>query len=662
MRTRPAFSGLIGLIGLIGRFSSVAAILAGGPVAAAEGGPDRSDGPDGPGDPGGVAVSYLIDVARGRVSLEPGGGTAIIDSSGRKLAEIRGLLAGLEDELADGKLEALETRVLDDAAAVIVTRHVAFDLSRISVHPVGLLKRDGRWLPAPVPGSFENTGISYSPGIARQARELEAWMARQREQRIVDLREKLREKLRQGIAETITPEKLAALSPEELVFTFIRARQTGDLHLALACLGGLEQPPPPDWDKVLQRTTRGFHRPAGESPRWSELSARGRIRCVVSTDPGDPLTIVSVGSINPLERSPEVRIRHYTVLKTTAGTQRLRFPPWLASMEEDPEEADPIDAPLAEAFAGSLLARHPAESFADPQALARSFCASLGQDDFLATLPHLTKATGAEADRLLDEVRRLWREARNSRDLPPMLLGIEQEGATAVAFLCPVEPGNSRIKRHQVELVRLDQGPSGWLVAGRIPATGSTGLDEPLAGRIGEARLRREPEWLRHLGLVAPNPREGGEVAEAPLETLAGNWVAALENRDLAAMIRCVAAGDGREAAEDLMESLGNEIASNRRPELGSVQRAGPWAAIIVHFSAEDEESLDLLYPVLETTAGPRILVGETLFRPDSRTRKFLNRSSWKLLEERFDPEKLEGLRSIYDRFRRSEPETPPSK
>lgn len=606
------------------------------------------------GEPSEVAVSYLIDVARDRVSLEPGGGTAIIDSSKRKLAEIRKQLAKLEDQLAEGDLEALDARVLDDAAGVIVARHVAFDLSRISVHPVALLKRDGKWLPAPVPGSFENTGITYLPAIAAQARTLEKWMAEQRENRVSDLRARLREKLRRGMAAELTREQLAAMTAEELVLTFIRARQAGNLHLALACLGGLEDPLPPDWDRTLHRTTHGFHRPAGSSPRWSELSARGRVRCAVAIDPGDPLTIVSIGSINPAERSPEVRIRHYTVLEGSDGTKRLRFPPWLASVERDPEEADPIDAPLARAFASRLLDAHPPQAPDDPHEAARRFATRLAGDDFTAVLPHLARGGEDEARRLLDEACDLWKSARNPQRIPPLLLGLEAGDAAAVAFLAPLNPSNARIKRHRLRLVRLEPREGGWLVTGRVPATGPTGLDGDLDRRVTDARLRGEAEWLHQLGLAGVPDRPLGRPAGDELEALARDWVAALGQRDLARMLACVAgdAGDG-----GLMKSLGNELASGRTPALVAVKREGNWAAIVVRFEAADEEPLELLYPVLATAAGPRILVAETLFPPDSRTREFLNRGSWKRLEGHFAEPELDGLRTIYDNFRGPQPD-----
>ena len=139
--------------------------------------------------PGKAAIAYLEQVRDGKLNLDPGKATAISPHIlEKKRLSIASRLKRLENDLGKGKLELGREKVEGDLAAVLIWKADGFDPSQMQVIPVGMVKRDGRWLATPVPASFENCGISYVADTRKRIEALESWMLRGQVEDLFQLR------------------------------------------------------------------------------------------------------------------------------------------------------------------------------------------------------------------------------------------------------------------------------------------------------------------------------------------------------------------------------------------------------------------------------------------------------------------------------------------
>ncbi len=109
-----------------------------------------------------TALAFLKKASKNEIKVNED--TAIAEGTTReKLKSIIDRLERLGKELGDGKREVISSKVDGQLAGVIVAQYDEFDPVQVSMHAVALIQRDDIWLAAPVPASFENTGISYVP-------------------------------------------------------------------------------------------------------------------------------------------------------------------------------------------------------------------------------------------------------------------------------------------------------------------------------------------------------------------------------------------------------------------------------------------------------------------------------------------------------------------
>src|SRR5690606_25873473 len=131
-----------------------------------------------------------------------------------------------------------------DLAGVIVSQVTHYDATTVQVHAVAMVRRDGKWLPAPSPASFDGTGLLFRPELIERARALEEWMIRARGEQFARLRENLFAALVEDMKGAASTALLARGDPDAMVAAFANACRQGDIPAALALAGGLEQPFP----------------------------------------------------------------------------------------------------------------------------------------------------------------------------------------------------------------------------------------------------------------------------------------------------------------------------------------------------------------------------------------------------------------------------------
>jgi len=617
----------------------VAGILLLSPLAHGESGPSDA------------AVAFLINVARERVDISED--TALDDgTTAEKETIIRESLKRLSSIVEEGELRAIDEKIDGDLAAVLVSRIIDYDPSQVQIFAIAMLKRDDRWLPAPVLASFENTGITYLPKLSTSSKKLEDWMLTERTNQLTRLRDDVQADLLDDIQKAGNLDELRSDSPEEIVQKFIDACRTKDLPAALVYLGGLEKDLPKNWDDILRFIATNIRETKKPNESWRHITSTTGARVVIETDTFADGAMVSIGEFAPFERTPgqpAITVFHFPLERSDQDTWRLRLPSWLLDGVL-PDDGDPSDAELVKAFPKKLLEHHKPETFSDPTALMESLQKALSSPRFEAILPHIGIPPSGDALPVLERAASLWREFRGRDSQSPLLLEVRQDGDQACALLSLFDDRNPQIRRSLIQRIFLQQKDKQWSIPAN-PHETSDKTSQELTAWAEEASGLSEADWLARLGLATTIGGIPADSAPTEAEALAAAkaWLEALHSRNPRAILRSVAAFDDDRGSKNLFRTIGHELQTDHQTEVLKIHRLGRWAAASTHAvsTQRSDDPYFLLYPIVSTQSGPRVLAEAVLFHADTRSREFLNSSTWNRLDDRLPEAAVAELKEI---------------
>lgn len=618
------------------------------------------------------AVKFVEKLRDKKVDLAPGRDTALSPATGedkRKLIEER--IARMAGELGSGELEAGPGKVDGDMAAVLVRQAAGFDPARLRVIAVGLVRKDNRWQPAPVPGSFENTGLGYDAEIVKRLAALEAWMMREQVLDLTALREKTADRLREAISARLKPDDLHESSPEKLMKRLLDACVKRDQATVLGLIGGLETELPKDWSNRVAAVDEGLSATPKNSP-WRLLSSPGVIRTVALVhsqtsdhEAGLDLAFLDASGGTTKFSSPKIRTLEFHFTRNTEGLWRIELPEIFfapPAEDENGEEVKPVEEPVLEALPKALRRDYPATPFASSKEALDALMKGLRGDTPAALIPLLDLEGESTAVRL--GVMRLamnWQDLHQSDARTPLLLAFHELGAGAVAafqLFSAKEPDRSDLR-----LFYFSKLDSGWLLtSGLRPAD-----PPPEAMRaIKDWVNARSPEWSKNWeSLALSNSPElaaipaGEPPSEAEAKATFERWSAAITEGDPTAAMACTAHLKVDRGPARLLRNLGYEFIGAQKSKLPHTQlgiiRKGSWCAVSARIGkAGDAAATYPLYPLVNTPQGPRILAEIDLFANGTRTRDYLNEAIWGRLNSIGAGEASAALREIYEAHRKN--------
>jgi len=607
--------------------------------------------------PARAAIAYLDQARSGRAKLEdvsalfPGTTT-------EKRASIRERLGRLAITLGEAELEPIETKVERDLAAVLVAQTDPLDPSQIHVHAVGLLRREGEWRAAPLPGSFDNTGIRYHPKLGPAARELERWMSLRSARELEPLRERRQAELLAAVREA-EGVAAAAHDPEHLALRFLEACARRDLPAALACIGGLEKPRPDDWNETLRLLAEGLRRPAHQSPgNWSLLRSDDALRIPVASEIDGDQASVHIAHFNPAERKGGRRLPLVSLdfELSAAGDPpwRLELPLWLRDPALEPGGPDTGEPEFADRVARALFARETPAAHETPDALAAALVEALRSDGFPALVRLIDGDAAEHPDDTLFHAARLWRDLGSGDPVSPLVLATRSQGEVGLISLAHFDHRRPDIQAKLISHLPLRRDDEGWLLDPALDER-DRALPEPAAEWVAAAELRNAADWLLLVTAAHEIPDPEADPAAAPAADAArrqvATWLEAAEARQVRrALTAATFFGDSR-GADKLLRSLAQELRDRSSARIIGVARRDPWAGVVVRHQPSEPglEPSHLLYPVVATEEGPRLLAEATLFHADTRARDFLNGAVWKELERRLPDAHVEALARLLE-------------
>jgi hypothetical protein len=589
------------------------------------------------GDPGETALRFLEKVRGHELNLEPGGDTALAPhTSTRKRQQIARRLDRMAREIDQTPLEVGAVRLDGELAAVLVCKNGGFDPNTLRVFPIALVRQATGWKPAPVPASFENTGLGYDPSLRKRLAALQDWMLREQVIDLARLREQSAERARREIEKSLPAGTLRALDSKQVAERFLSACDRRSLPEILGLLGGLSVTPPEDWSRRLASADAAM-RSATPARPWRLLASKEVLRAVVHHEEDEETALFSVACLDPSgntarSSTPKIELLHFELSKSTDGLWQIDPPESFFSALEEAEEPGDLepDAALMDVFADRLLESHPPSPHGNARQAAVDLIASLQAEDPRALLRLIRPvAEPAEAREHLIRAAQLWGALR---EFSPPRIGIalttREEGEQAVA-MCQLFsiPNPDRL---DLRTFHFRKSAEGWLWIPMPPAE----VSDPLQVWIREETRRRQESWQEDLLAdcveIVALP-ESGAPLEAEAREVVGAWLKAAREGDVETALRFCARLATPGSKTTVLRNLGYEIAGlqrgSRLPAVTAVHREGIWAAVAMESASAEHPSFPL-YPLIRTPEGPRILMEIDLIASGSRSRDFLNRTA----------------------------------
>ena len=600
-------------------------------------------------DPGQTAVHYLEQVRAGKVNLEPDKDTALSPVTGDdKRAEIARRLQQLGKELSPESFAAQEVKTDGEFAAVLVKQDSPFDASKLRVEPVALLRKGDTWLPAPLPGSFENTSMGYDANRNRRQGELVGWMHAQQPLALEALRSGAKERLRQMIGEKVAVDDLRTYPPSLLAHRFLDACHRRDSATILGLMGGLSDPPFGGATETPANLNRLFTSKPDTSEWRHFVSPEGIVSILGETVEGDsarvPFGFLDATAGKP--GAPRFSMGELVFHRDADGAWRLTWP----AQPEDQLRGTESQNEFLSKMPEKLRASFPVTPCSTATEIHHALPAALLQSDPTVSLPlmDLTGEPETTCNRLLAFASiRHQLPALGSFLLVP--IAFHEQGDSAIAayqVFRPQEPG-----RTDLRLFHFKKSAPGWLWYPEGAVNKSFAALSAIAER---EKAGWEKEWKRRLlgpssALDSPAPVEApGE--DAAREVFARWQTALAKGEPFAALAETAHLPMGEDEPSNLLRNFGYEWIAAHKPDVSpatvlGVVRHGRWAGVSVRTNKSDGPADYPLYPIVQTPAGPRLLLEIDLASGD-RTRAFLNEASLQRLGANADA--IAELRQLF--------------
>ena len=608
-------------------------------------------------DPGATAVHFLEMVRTKKLNLEPGGDTALSpQTSEQKRKEIARRLERLARDLGTDPLEVGAMKLDDDLAAVLVRKIGGFDPGRLQVIAVAMVKRGADWAVAPVPASFENSGVGYAAVLRQRLASLEDWMLREQAIDLQKLRDQSADRMRRKISESLPLETLRNLTSKQAAERFLAACDRRDLPEIFGLLGGLASPLPNDWSLRLRAAETAVAAAAEGRHPWRLLIAAEVLRVLVHHEEDGDSATISIGCLDPAGNPPRVLVPrielvHLDLSKSSDGLWRIDPPESFLQEETTPEEAvdDAPDPELLEAFPAKLAALYPPVAQPTAEQARQVLLDTLRTGSPGALFAHIRLDRNELAARnSCVRAAGIWWTLREPSNvgcaLPLAWQEDEHHAAAACQFFSARNPD-----RLDLMVLYFDKSAGGWFWT---PDPGPE--TEKSFHEWSEVQTKRwQDEWqnaiLKECPVLGKIP-DSGAPADDESRQLVEAWFKATRAGDVMAALRLTARLDLADSPAALLRNLGYEMTGTRHnpnpPTIAGIHRGGILTAVGTRSATEGAPSFPL-YPVIATPKGPRILLEIDLFAAGSRSRDFLNKTALARLRKA-SADATDDLASLY--------------
>ncbi len=618
-----------------------------------------------PSDPGETAVHFLEKVRAKNLDLAPGADTALSpQTSEAKRKEIARRIERMAQDLGDDPLEVGAMKLDGDLAGVLVRKISGFDPNRMQIFPIALVKRGTEWTAAPVPASFENSGVRHTTALRQRLKTLEDWMLREQVLDLAHLRDQSAERMRRKIEEKLPAATLRTLDYQQVVARFLNATKTRNLPEIFGLLGGLAAELPPDWPSRITAAQNAVAAGSEVTLPWRLLMSNDILQTIVHQEEEGRSALISIACLDPSGSTtnlshPPLQLVHLDLTKSKDGLWRINLPGYFlqksVSPDEEPNEEpneepdDKLDVDLLDAFPAKLSQSYPATPQPTAEAARNAVISAFHEGDLSSIMRLIDLSGGAQTAReSCIRAAQLWWVFRAPsavrRALP---LGLHEErdhAAASFQFFSSRNPD-----RLDLQILYFKKSTAGWIWT-PIPSPESmASFSEWLTLQTEKWRDQWQNVLLNDCPVLDKLP-ETDAPTEEECRNLVESWLQAVYAGDIIAALRFTARLNMPESKDSLLRNQGYELSDARKnkrpPPIIGVYRGRNWAAVGTQMES-DQKTFSPLYSVVATPSGPRILPEIDLSASSKRSRDFLNKTTLKRLGK-FNPDAATQLEKLF--------------
>lgn len=522
----------------------------------------------------------------------------------------------------------------------------------VQVIGLGLLRQeDGTWQVGPALGSLENMSATLAADPRRSITEGTRWIVREVPKYFASGVDDAKATLFAAIAEEEKVGIISSDDPLAVADRFFDLDDRGKLAGVLAYLGGIDRPLPEDWTDTVEE--------------WSQLMAVRKQQRARGDLSSEAMVTIAVGTLSETRVDAEVVIARYF-----ADDSQLRLYSVPLEREEDHwkiliddlEELSADDGNigkgeyemLLESFPARYTERYGGKGLSSPEQLFEVFQTAVQErrlemmwDHFAA--PDSSGDVGVYFRTLLTDFRKILDPEQNSLDRK-YLRTIVVEDAAAMVF--------GIFDEQEMELslysLQLERRNGLWYFSPHLNNLTDSDLIETLAAEEDELRQLALASKLSQIDQLAAFPK-----APAPTADVASQLV--LEYRqqlssglDITQALKLTARLPASVDEDKILQALDyarrGARADGAAGEVLGTSSAGGITGVSYRIETKATQiRSELLYLVVLTDTGPRVLCDIDLRYPRSSARKRLNARVLGQLEKSLEPEQLSQIKTLLD-------------
>jgi len=610
-------------------------------------------------DPGAAALEYLGKVREKKVKITPD--TAISpETAADKSKELSARIERMAKELAEGSLELGEIREEGDVCGVMVRKIGGFDPGSMQVFALAMVLRSGKWLPAPVPASFENTGLRHDPARQQKLAALEQWMLRQRVLELQKIRSESTSRMRRQIEASLPRKTLEEMQPREVGKGFVEACARQDLSAMLGYLGGLNENLPQDWALRMKAATKAAAEGRSAAYPWRLLTGPEVFRLPLHTEAIDDQGTVSFACLDPLEKSSGFRILHLQVMKSEEGLWQIDLHPAFLDPDEELPEEEELDAELLESLPEKIHKLTPLAPAGTLETAVTSLLDRLKGTSAANVFP-LVGGDTEEPWKHLEKAAQMWGLLHDPTTIShPLLLDARQEGSEGAAVVQIFSTRDP--ERTDLRVLHFQKNDQGWLWNPAPTPTPEPGSDAgKLAKWVEAGRAAWNGKWQVQLMADSSEIKTLPENHPAPPEEarqVVQQWISATQEGNIGKALSLTAWIGDAKGASRMLRNLGHEMSAARKTkaqvEVMGIYQSASWSAVGIKSVTGEARPSFALYPIVQTGKGARILLEIDLFATSSRGREFLNKASLERLQSISTPALSDELAKLLEDYKKA--------
>lgn len=621
-----------------------------------------------------VAITYLERISG--AGLDLANHTALSKHCGQaRLKELREQIDFLRENGFRGndKLSIETCKTDGHLASVLVRADNPISPLDIHIHAVALIKKEGSWLAAPLPGKFSNTGYGYDEKSEQSARSLERWMAREKVLRESRYRSEASSGIRPRLAAIEREAGFDKMSPQQTAGFFLEQCRNHNLLGIVASLGGGSASLAHNMGQIISGVSQGLRQRENPASDWSLLTSPSVVAQILEVNETSNEIIMGFydpGNPNTSQASKIIRFPYHKI----SGRTYMQLPPSLQAPATGKAATKgnrtdrKHDYKLLRDLPTTIIRNIGSVSHETPEKLLKHFLDSVEKEDFtgcLQLVPRKGKffGDGKNHKTILSDLAGMWRSVHPhpgdpfnpERRADPII----REKHLALVPLVDVDTDLAG-EFEPIKLWML-RDEDGWHLVS--PGTLYQAIDdadlataEKIEQRLAASQQKRREERYRDLFgelIIIRPPFEFAAATEAEAMAVFKSFREQLRAWDLRAVLTSCTILEGtdhQQAIEAFKNAMRGAADHTDQDHILGTTRRGNWTGISVRTESRLSKTREYpLYLVANTEKGARILIDVDLRHASNKGRILLNRKSWDRLEEILPGKSLVALKDIFE-------------